>query len=112
MVDKAPFIQAFIVLCVAVLGDLYILSIQVREIRKNHILKGMKWMLAGLMLFLLTAVLPLMYIYADIIWGFNMFPWIVNFAVLTNAYSKLAIVAMLILIYTYRGGANNKGKRP
>lgn len=109
MVDKSLFLQGLIVLSVAVIGDLYILKLLFNEIRRNKTLLPVKWMMIGLMIFLITAAAPLMYVYADAIWNFNKASWILKFAVLGNAYSKLAIVAMLILIYKYRDGDDREG---
>lgn len=104
MLNNWVFIVAFIEMGFACFMYAWVLLRQRETFKTTGALRPLKRLLFTAVCFLMLGALPLMYVYANIVWFHNPHLWIVYFAVLSNASSKVAEALLLIAIYRFRIG--------
>jgi len=102
MLDSWVFIIALVEMLVACILYLFVLKQQFSTFKNNSRLQPLRRLLFGTVLFLLIGALPLMYVYANIVWFHNDSLWIVYMAVISNATSKLIGATLIYMIYKFR----------
>lgn len=100
--DNWIFLTGFIELIIACLIYLVVLRLQLLELQNRSRLQRLKWLLVGSVVFLFFAAIPLMTVYADALWIHATGSWLLPFAVIGNATSKMLIGVMLYLIYKFK----------
>lgn len=102
MLEKVVFSIALSELSISCLIAAVVLKQQLNALRDKTDLQRLKWLLIASVVFLVIAIIPLMFVYANAIWFNIQGAWIVNVAVLTNATSKVVAFLMLYFIYRFK----------
>lgn len=96
------FILALALMAGGVLGYLNVLRKQYRLFRRQDQVQHLKYLLFAAVILLILGALPLMFVYADIVWFHFNSVTIIYVAVICNAASKLITGIILNLIYNFR----------
>lgn len=102
MVNDWVFFVGLVELTGACLIDLYVLKLQISQLRTKSSMQPLKWMLISSVVFLIFAALPLMFVYANTLWFHYTNLWIIYIAILTNSTAKLIIGGVLVAIYRFK----------
>jgi dolichyl-phosphate-mannose--protein O-mannosyl transferase len=102
MPNSIVFFIALVGLTVACVINIAILVIQTQQLRDKTILQPMKYLLMASVFGYIVATIPLMFVYADILWLHSGYNWVVPVAVLGNAFGKDIGSGMFYLIYRMR----------
>lgn len=103
MPNHSIFFISLIGLTIACFINLSILRIQSRQLKDKSSLQPIKYLLMASVFGYVVATLPLIFVYADILWFHISYNWIVSAAVLGNAFGKDLGSSAFYLIYKYRG---------
>lgn len=95
------FVIGFILLCIAISIDLYILRLQLATLRKKSVFQPIKKLLIAAIFLVALASTPLAFVYADILWIHYNAMWIVWVAVIGNSFAKVLFGLVYLMIYRY-----------
>lgn len=101
MPNRWVFELGFIELCIACLIYISVLRLQLRAFKIKTALQPLKILLLNSVIFLILVSLPLMFVYANILWFHSTAQWIVYTAVIANATGKVIVSCLLYLIYKF-----------
>jgi predicted tellurium resistance membrane protein TerC len=102
MLDNWVFIAAIVIMVTANILYVSVLLQQYKLFKVRTSLQPLKILLFCAVLLLIIGALPLMIVYANIVWFHYNHLWLVYAAVLLNAFAKLVTGIMLRLIYRFR----------
>lgn len=101
MLDKI-FLAGFVELAIACVLYLIVLRLQLNALKNQSNLQSLKRLLIVAVIFLILASIPLMFVYANALWFHKTAVWILPFAVLGNATSKVVEALILYRIYNFK----------
>ena len=103
MLDNWVFIAGAALLTIAEVQYIYLLRKQYKLFSQTSPLQPLKRLLFTVVLMLIIAVAPLLFVYLNIVWFHFDNIWIVYAAVIANALAKVVVGLTLTLVYRYRG---------
>lgn len=89
----------FVFLGIALLEDLFIISLQIKQLRVSPKLHNLKSLLLLAFIFIFLASLPLEAVYANTLWFHRNYLPIIEIAVIGNSIAKTLFAAVFIKIY-------------
>lgn len=101
MANNWYFAVGFVLLCIAISIDLYILHLQVATLHKKSVFQPIKKLLIAAIVTVALASTPLAFVYADILWIHYNAMWIVWAAVIGNSFAKVLFAFVYLAIYKY-----------